>query len=296
MLDFHSITLDDKLWAEKILAQSDFRGAEYSFVNNFVWQRYFKTTCCKYGGFYLLKSELDGLSFSFPSGSGDYRELFSALADYASSRGFPLVITSVTDALLPIFEELYGGKYTVSSNESSSDYIYSAEKMCTFSGKKLHGKRNHLTNFKKSYNYSYSTITEKDFDDCIVLAAQTYNENGGYESGSAVNEQYVIHRLFDNYGALGLSGGIIRADGKTVAFTLGNKLNSDTLDVNIEKADTSFNGAYTAICNEFAKSECEKYSFRYINREEDMGIEGLRRSKLSYYPEFLLKKNTVTFM
>ena len=98
---------------------------------------------------------------------------------------------------------------------------------------------------------------------------------------------------FSYYSELGLTGGIIRIDGRIAALTIGERLNSDTFCVHIEKADTSYNGIYAAINNCFAKSAAA--DFRYINREEDMGIEGLRKSKLSYHPAFLVEKNIVTF-
>ncbi len=114
-----------------------------------------------------------------------------------------------------------------------------------------------------------------------------------YDDESAVGEQYAINTFFNNFDELGLKGGVIRVDGKVAGFTVGSRINSDTLDVHIEKALPNINGAYTAVMNEFAKAESN--DFTYINREEDLGIEGLRKSKLSYNPEFRLVKNVVTF-
>ena len=189
-------------------------------------------------------------------------------------------------------DELFPGEFTVETDEGGYDYVYKAEKLRTLAGKKLHGKRNHLKRFYEN-NWSYNNMTEKDFDECIEYAVNTYNENNSYTVESSVGEQFAINTFFNHFDELGLRGGVIRVNGKVEGFTIGSKTNSDTLDVHIEKATSEINGAYTAVMNEFAKAA--SYDAEYINREEDMGLEGLRRSKRSYYPEFQIIKNTVIF-
>lgn len=292
MFDFRKIELSDKPWIEKLLAMSDFRGCEYSFANNFAWHRLYETEICRYKDFYISKSEKYGLHFTFPAGQGDRKELFRELRKYSEEKGTPLCVTSVSNDDLAFFEECFPNEFTVSTDEADYDYIYLAEKLRTLTGKKYHGKRNHLNRFYEN-NWSYSALTEKDFDDCILFATESYNDNDMYDDESAIGEQFAINIFFNNFDELGLKGGVIRIDGKLKAFTIGSRINSDTLDTHIEKADPSINGAYTAIMNEFAKAESN--GFTYINREEDLGIEGLRKSKRSYYPEFQIIKNTVTF-
>ncbi|MGN0552491.1 MAG: DUF2156 domain-containing protein [Oscillospiraceae bacterium] len=292
MFDFRKIELSDKPWIEKLLAMSDFRGCEYSFANNFAWHRLYETEICRYKDFYISKSEKYGLHFTFPAGQGDRKELFCELRKYSEEKGVPLCVTSVSNDDIAFFEECFPNEFTVSSDEADYDYIYLAEKLRALTGKKYHGKRNHLNRFYEN-NWSYSPLTEKDFDDCILFAAESYNDNDMYDDESAIGEQFAINTFFNNFEELGLKGGVIRIDGKLAGFTIGSRINSDTLDTHIEKADPSINGAYTAIMNEFAKAESNE--FTYINREEDLGIEGLRKSKRSYCPEFQIIKNMVTF-
>ncbi len=291
-MDFKVIELSDRNWIMELLRKSDFRGCEYNFSNNFAWHRLYNTTICRYKDFYISRSMKYGLRFTFPAGSGDYKDLFLALRKEAEELNSPLVVSSVTDENLKLFEELFPGEYTVSCDESDSDYIYDAEKLRTLSGKKYHQKRNHLARFYEN-NWEYSEMTEKDFDECIEFAVRSYNLNKAYDDESAVAEQYAINTFMNCFGQLELKGGVIRIDGKVEGFTIGDGINSDTFDIHIEKANASVQGAYVAINNEFAKSAAVGYT--YINREEDLGLEGLRKSKRSYYPVIMLRKNVVTF-
>ncbi len=292
MLEFRKIELKDKIWIKELLGKSDFRGCEYSFANNMAWHRYYETKICRYKDFYISCSEKFGLRFTFPAGSGDYGELFTELRKYAEEHNSPLAVSSVLPENLAVFDEYFGGEFNVLSDEADFDYIYSAEKLRTLAGKKYHGKRNHLNRFYEN-DWTYSRLTEKDFDECIEFAVRSYNDNNSYDDESSVGEQYAINTFFNLFDELELKGGVIRIGGRVEAFTIGSRINSDTLDIHIEKANSGINGAYTAIMNEFAKDASE--GFAYINREEDLGIEGLRKSKRSYYPEFQIIKNTVIF-
>ena len=292
MLEFKTIELSDRPWVTELLKMSDFRGCEYTFSNNLAWYRLYESQICRYKDFYISRSMKYGMRFTFPAGSGDYGDLFRTLKKEAESQGCPLVVGSVTDENLKLFEELFEGQYEVSCDEADFDYIYEAEKLRTLSGKKYHQKRNHLARFYEN-NWEYSDMTEKDFDECIEFAVNSYNLNQAYDDESSVTEQFAINTFMNYFDELELKGGVIRVDGKVEGFTIGDGINSDTFDIHIEKANASIQGAYAAINNEFAKSATEGYT--YINREEDLGLEGLRKSKHSYHPVFLLRKNTVRF-
>lgn len=292
MLDFKVIEISDRSWVTELLKISDFRGCEYNFSNNFAWHRLYETKICRYKDFYISRSMKYGMRFTFPAGNGDYGDLFNTLKKEAEEAGVPLVVGSVTNENLSIFEELFPNEYEVSCDEDDFDYIYEAEKLRTLSGKKYHSKRNHLARFYEN-NWEYSDMTENDFDECIEFAVKSYNDNQAYDDESSVAEQFAINTFMNYFDELGLKGGVIRVDGKVQGFTIGDGINSDTFDIHIEKANASIQGAYTAINNEFAKSATEGYT--YINREEDLGLEGLRKSKSSYHPAIMLQKNTVKF-
>jgi hypothetical protein len=292
MLDCKVIELSDKPWIDKLLAMSDFMGCEYCFANNYAWRKLYKTQISRYKDFYVSCSYKYGMRFTFPAGQGDYKDLFIQLKKCAEEKNSPLIVTSVTNDKLELFNELFPGQFTVENDDSYNDYIYNASDLRDLKGKKYHQKRNHLKKFYEN-NWQFSLMTEKDYDDCIEFAVKSYNQNNAYDDESSVSEQFAINTFFSSFEQLNLKGGVIRIDGKVVAFTIGEGINSNTFCIHIEKADTSYQGSYPAINNEFAKAATDGY--KYINREEDLGIEGLRRSKRSYYPAFMLVKNTVIF-
>ena len=302
MFEFREINLSDKDWINSCLKISDFKGCEYSFANNMAWRRLSDTLICRYDPFYISCSfdENKKPVFTFPTGVKcdeqgieQYKKLFEKLKKYAENLGSNLKISSVNSENIQWIKEYYGDRVIINADRDSFDYIYNASDLIELKGKKFHGKRNHIKRFKDN-DWSYEKLSAEHFDECIEFATRFYNENDGYDDYSAVVEQYAINMFFSNFDYFGLKGGILRKDKKIVGFTIGEKINSDTFVVHIEKALGEIQGAYPTLCNEFAKANA--YDCKYINREEDLGIEGLRKSKLSYRPEFLLEKYMVEFI
>lgn len=294
MLDFKVIDIFDKPEIDRRLALSDFRGCEYCFANNLAWRRMYGTKITLWRDFYISCSGLDNGKpyFTFPAGAGDHREVFGEMKKVSESFGVPLTVGSVTKEKLVLLREMFGeDSFEVSRDEGSWDYIYNTADLAELAGRRYHAKRNHLK--KLPEDCVYSPLTEKDFDDCITYAAEGYSRDSAYDDFSRVCEQFAINTYFENFDRLGLTGGVLRQGGRLIAFTVGERINSDTMGVHIEKAEADITGAYPAINNSFAKSIPE--NLRYINREEDLGIEGLRKAKLSYHPAFLLEKYTVRF-
>lgn len=293
MLEFKDIELKDKERITAALRSSDFMGCEYSFANNMAWKRLAGSKISFFKDFYIccaFETNDGAPHFIFPAGSGDYRLVIGEMKRFSESTGNPMIISGVTEKTLGMLGELFPGQFTAEYDRDSSDYIYLSDDLASLKGRKYHGKRNH---FSKLKDYVYSPIKENDFDDCICFCTQSYNECSGIHDHSSVAEQYAINTYFNYFGELGLCGGIIRINGQTAAVTLGEQLNSETFCVHIEKADTSFPGIYAGINKLFAADAAK--DLKYINREEDMGIDGLRKAKLSYHPAFLLNKYTVTF-
>ncbi len=296
MLNFREILPDDRDWIQKALRQSDFMGCEYSFANNLAWHRAACSRIAQCGQFYLICAfdTEDGIPcFTFPAGNGDYQQILAAMAEFAAAKHQPLVISGLTNRTLPLIEHLApADSFTLQENRDGWDYIYDTAEFIAMSGKKFHKKRNHISQFSRC-NAVFSEMTAADFDDCIALAAKTYNEKDGYTDASSVAEQYAIHTYFSHFDRLELCGGVLRIDGELAAFSIGEPLNSETFCVHIEKADLRWHGAFPAMAQQFAAHFAKNY--RWLNREEDLGVEGLRKSKLSYYPAFLLEKRIAVF-
>ena len=200
---------------------------------------------------------------------------------------YPLVIMGITPRCREHLESVLPGAFTFLEDEGNADYIYLRERLVTLSGKSLQSKRNHINKFEKLYpNYSYEPITGGGCAECLAVEREWLLRHGTEEGED--KEQEVIQRLFDHFDELGLSGGILRVDGRVVAFTLGSPINETTFGVHIEKADRDYEGSYTMINKLFSSTIPEQYV--YVNREEDLGLEGLRKAKLSYKPETILPK------
>jgi hypothetical protein len=295
MLEFREIDISDRERANKALRESDFRGCEYSFANNMAWRRLAGSKVAFFKDFYIscaFDTE-DGVPlFLFPSGTGDYTEVFTEMKRFTESLGKPLRVSGVTNDTLSLLGELFPGQFESEYSRDYSDYVYLTEDLIYLPGKKFHAKRNHLARFRQN-DYEFRMLTERDFDDCIIFLTEDYNCREGSIDHSMIAEQFAINTYFTYFGELGLTGAAIWIDGKIAAATIGEPICSDTFGVHIEKANTVHPGIYAGINNLFAVSAASEY--RYVNREEDMGLEGLRKAKLSYRPAFLLDKYTVTF-
>ncbi len=295
MLEFRNIDITDKDRITAALERSQFMGCEYSFANNMAWRRLGDSQIAFHKNFYICCSfrSDDGIPrFFFPSGEGDYNEVINEMKKYAGSLGKPLKIAGITDPALTMLSDLYPDGFTVDTDEGDWDYIYNSTDLIELAGRKYHGKRNHLARFNE-IGAEFSLMTEKDFDDCITFSTVEYNSKPEDMDHSFIAEQYAINTYFSYFDELGLKGGVIRVNGKVAAFTIGERLNNETFCVHIEKGDTSYSGIYAGVNNLFAKACAADY--KYINREEDLGLDGLRKAKLSYHPVFLLKKYIATF-
>lgn len=294
MLKFRNIQISDKEWINELLKKSDFMGCEYSFANNMAWRRLSDSVITRYNDFYIVGAvDCNEPYITYPAGEGDIFELVDLLKKELASKGKKLVLTSVSKENLELFKEKYGNSISVDADMGHFDYIYFAEDLKEMKGKKFHSKRNHIKHFKEKNDWKFVPLTEDLFDRCIEFAVNSYNQNNGYDDFSAVCEQYAIHTFFEYYKEFELCGGVLFADDEIVGFTIGERINSDTFVVHIEKARGDIQGAYPTLCNEFAKTVPD--DIKFINREEDLGIEGLRKSKKSYNPAFLLEKYTVVF-
>lgn len=300
MFDFRKIELADRERVNECLKISDRRGCEFCFANNLAWQRLSDSVICIHDGFYINCGFDDGAPFiMFPAGvktddeAGRQKhiKLFAELEKHFGNLGHKLKIVSVSEYDLEWIKQYYGDRIEVEYNRDGSDYIYNSSDLIELAGKKYHGKRNHIKRFMEN-EWSFEPLDDNNFDECVLFSASFYNERGN-TYGSAAIEQFAINTFFMEYKTLRLDIGLLRSEGELVGFSIGERLNSDTYVVHVEKSRADIQGAYPMLCNVFARTYAK--DFKYINREEDMGIEGLRKSKLSYHPIFLENKYRVKF-
>ena len=192
-----------------------------------------------------------------------------------------------------MIERWYPGQYQIEYDRDSADYLYRQESLATLAGKKLHAKRNHINRFLENFpDYQYERINGKNWQECLELERAWVRENNPDGDADKENEERIIAYALEHRKSLNMTGALIRVNGRVVAFTLGEPLTADTFDVHFEKAYADIQGAYAMINREFVRRELS--AFTYVNREEDMGIPGLRKAKLSYHPESLVEKGIVT--
>ena len=294
--DFKRPQLEDKEIITHYFKHHTSRSCERTFDNVFLWARFYNVTYAVIENTLVFKSEgEDGFAFAYPAGEADdVKRALDALYQYSKERGVPFRLYNVTPEYFAQMEEWYPGRFRIEYDEDSADYVYESEKLCTLAGKKLHGKRNHINKFKSLYEgrWSYETMSDDNLEECFQMALKWRNQNGCDDDPEKNSEMCVTLNSLRLFKELELTGGILRVDGQIVAFTIGEPICSDTFVVHIEKAFPDVQGAYTMINQQFVEHECMDY--KYVNREEDTGDEGLRRAKRSYRPVFMVEKGTVT--
>lgn len=297
MLNFKRITPEDKEIFDSFYKYKDVKNCETAFAN-----------LCAYGfslnGEYAIIDntlvtrvhfELNKvICYHCPIGPGDKIAIIKELINDANEQGF--VMKMMIDCQ-DLFRENFCTYFTCEKRRDFFDYVYLRESLATLSGKKLQPKRNHVNKFTKTYNYEYLTIDSSNVERCFEFANRWLEvniiENPENEKGYK-DELVVIKYFADNFDKLGMIGGAILVEEKMVAFTLGSKVNNQTFCTHIEKANKEFDGSYAIINKEFAIHLPKEYIF--INREEDIGLEGLRKAKLSYNPVEMITKTVATLI
>lgn len=201
----------------------------------------------------------------------------------------------VTERYLTLFQEQFPEQFQFRAVPEYYDYIYSASKLATLPGKKLHKKRTHINHFLHAYQWSYHRLTARDFPECNQFFQEWIGRHDVPDQ-TMLEEYRAFQIALEHYDVLRMDGGVLRVEGKMVAFTIGEQIASDTFLIHFEKGDSRCDGCYPMINRQFSWQIMEHNpEIQWINREDDMGIENLRRSKLSYYPEELVRKYTLTW-
>lgn len=288
MIDWKEVTLQDKPKIEEKICASGCHGADYSFANLYMWRHAYKPMIA-YCDDRLLVSMPEWGVYAYPKGDGDVTGSIELLFDEAHGRGDKLTIRGLTDKTLAEFLPLYGDRFEISEDRDNADYIYSAEKLCQLPGRHLSSKRNHIKHFERNGEWRFERICSGEcIEEAKAFVDKFYQEKNDPE---LANEAKAIEEMFGHYEELGFIGGLLYQSGQPVAFTAGTRLGDEVFDTHFEKALPGVEGAYTMVNREFARLVCEEYpEIKYFNREEDMGLEGLRKAKESYHPDILLMK------
>lgn len=288
MLDFKLIEKSDISEFKKYYDYNTALGCDLNVLNAYLWRNEYNI---KFAVFEqtLVKAYFNDddtvWGYCMPSGKS-VRSALYAIMDDAKERGISPFIVMLTTGQRGMLESTFPSRFEYTRSPENQDYIYVTEELVTLAGKKFHAKRNHISKFYKTYSDAhFETLSNSNKADALKVVEEWCKENSidinGYEEANVIKEALEIGDDFDMKGAL------LYVDKKPVAMTLGSEISPMIFDINFEKALREYDGVYSVINNEFAKLLT---SYKYINREEDMGLEGLRKSKLSYNPLIILDR------
>ena len=291
MLDFQRLDLSKKDEYNRFLMHCGERGCEYSLVNLTMWGRQraaFLHGCLAFFSQYERRSV-----YPFPIGDGDMKAVLDAIIHDANERGLECRFVAMTAEDCAKLEELYPDKFAFHPDRTYSDYVYAIENLASLPGRKYQRKRNHLNRFRQNHpECQMVEISQELLPQVKAMVDLWYAQRAEIDPNTDFQmEQQALERAFEKWSELGLEGVVLMEDGKILAMCAGSFLNENTFDVHFEKALEEVDGAYAAINQAFAAHLSQKYpQLRFLNREDDMGIEGLRKAKLSYYPHHMVVK------
>lgn len=290
MRELHRVSLEDKSFINEILSQVDFYTCEYPFGNVFSYgagmdifvgevENCLITKCIDDSGYVM---------YCCPIGKGDIKKAVEFVLSDAGKDGRDYEIFGISPETAEMIKREFSHKLDVFPVRDTFDYIYNSEDLIELKGKKYQPKRNHISYFMKNNNWSYEKISRDNIEECYEMSKLWLEGSLEEYRDELEKELKIIRRAFDNYESLGFIGGLLRVDGRVVAYTMGEPASEGFFCVHTEKAFSHIRGAYPMINQQFVRNELSDY--KYINREDDTGAENLRKAKLSYYPAFLAEK------
>lgn len=290
MLEYRKIKIEDKSKFDEILKEKKLLACEMNFSNFYIWKDVFKIECAVTENIIYVRGTLyDGTDFNYmPIAKPGYMDL--GLETLLEEQGKSLFIKCGNDMILEEVSPEMLTKFQITEDVDISDYVYNSIDLITLKGKKYNKKRNHLNKFNSLYKYEFSPMEVNDIEECLELNKH-WIASKEEQTADMQKEYNAVLNSLQNFELLDLKGGVIRIDGKIRAFTAGEIVHEDMGVVHFEKCDISYNGIYPAINQLFA--EFAFSDVKYINRQDDMGLPGLRKSKKSYYPAIMVKKYTL---
>lgn len=291
-LTFETPLAEHQKIIQPILSGNDTNSFSAAFGSYFLWAHEHKTLMAVKNNLVLIKYNFEIPEYEFSKGSADDKTLSETIRylfeDSRSSGNSEFKFRRLLKHEAQKLSELFPNKFEFLSSRNDFEYVYNMSDMANLKGKKYHSKRNHISKFSKLYDWEYSPLNPKYNQEYIVFFESWFKLKPDANPG----EMFAIQKALRHFDELGMEGGTVSIDNKIVACTIGERVSENTFTVHFEKALPEFAEAYTVINNQFCKQISDRY--KYVNREEDLGIEGLRKAKLSYHPCELIEKYTAT--
>ncbi len=291
MSDFRPITLEDKSLFQEFFAQDPPQGSEFTFTNIFMWRHRYRPGWMVWKDCLLLVFRPEGETpFGLPPvGRGDKRGALEFLCSHLKKVSPEVKICRAERRFVENYDS--AGSFRVLEDRDNSDYVYLARDLINLPGNRYHRKKNHVNQFTKKYAFAYRKLDAEIAQSFLDLQEAWCEIRNCVENPGLFEENVAIYEALNNFSELGFVGGAIQVDSRVEAFALGELLNPETAVIHIEKANPTIVGLYAAINQLFCKEELS--GFTYINREQDLGLAGVRQAKLAYLPDHMVEKFTL---
>lgn len=288
MLKFRPVKITDRELILNNIPESSAQICDFSFGNIFCWSVGENTRIAQKDGFVFLRSRFNGVkSYAFPWGKGDIKIALEIMEADAKERNEAFSFYCLSEEQAEILKKIYGERLALEEQRDFFDYVYLRENLAFLKGRKYHSKKNHVNSFCKKNGFSYEELNGTNLKECLDFSHQWHKS--GERNPKLDEEMLVIEKAFEHFNELHLSGALLRVNGKIVAYALGESMpDGKTYCTHFEKASPEYLTAYAVINKLFAENSLSE--FQYINREDDAGVENLRKAKNSYHPEYLVKK------
>jgi len=290
--EFKDVDLSFQEIFNSFLSRHPLEASEYNFTNIFAFrQAYSFKVSLLYDNLIILRNS-EPVSVFCPVGNSRIPEVFEQLFSYLRTRTKDPYLERVPESFVKKY--LMNNQHLIIQEERDHfDYVYHVKELAQLRGNKFHDKKNKINKFKSIYKYQYQTLTPDIIEECIEFEDDWCEKRDCGKFPGLEREQCAILEMLNNFSALNIIGGIIRVDNRIVALTLGEKFLKDTMVIHIEKANADIPGLYQVINQEFLKHEAGDCI--YVNREQDLGVDGLRQSKMSYNPLMFVKKYKIKY-
>lgn len=282
--DFKPIGIEDLSVFNRFFKDNPPEISEFTFTNLYAWRETYQLKAAILGGMLIVCSESEKQRrFFYPIGTGDTK---SVMEDILKSGGG--VFIRVPEAVKLLFEN--DTRFKIDLDMDNSDYLFKTADLAALAGRKYDGKRNLIKKFKSRYKYEYSELKAENAAECLEFEEEWCSIKDCASVEGLDNERRAFREMFKNFSFFELVAGAIKVEGKISAVAIGEDLNPNTLVMHILKANPKIEGLYQVINNEFLSRQAG--NFEYVNLEQDLGVEGLRKSKLSYHPVKMVRKYT----
>lgn len=290
---FRPIELGDRDIFRNILKQYRPEVSEYSFTNLFIWRAHYEFQWALFKDWIMIvcQNSQDSIYAMQPVGPSSRRNAALKLLEWLREerKADAPRIERADERLVSELER--EGRFIIDEAREHFDYVYTKNDLAQLSGNKYHSKRNHINQLLRTYSFVYDRLMPEHIQACLELQEKWCQLRRCEEDLNLLGEWDAVLEILAHFDALKVEGGVITIEGKVVAFIIGEMLNDTTVVVHIEKADPEISGLYQIINQQF----CEKsmQGAVYVNREQDLGLPGLRKAKMSYHPHHFVKKYSV---